>query len=239
MMMLMIHKIEKEFNIQIKSFTTTNQSPKNKKDKEPEAKEPEADEDKLKSDGKVALDMILNDPTLRAAFYTQPTFLERLKAELTGKAATGTGIKPTLDLLNKYSDREIKEKLGTGFKDNKVALFEVLDDVIINYGKNKEFRLDRGIKYNAKPREHVLTDKNTRVLREDPSGKPSDPFEIIVLTKGDEENTYLCKVNKIEKTENQVKRYPAPSKIRIKFFNSEGYIPEEKQEPTKNKTQFK
>lgn len=229
----------KEFNIQIKSFTTTNQAPKNKKDKEPEAKEPEADEDKLKSDGKVALDMILNDPTLKAAFYTQPTFLQRLKASLSGKDATGTGIKPTLDLLKKYNTKKMDEKLGNSFKDNKVAIFEVLDDVLISYGKNKQFRLDRGVQYNAKPRQAELGDDDNKVLREDPSGKPRDSFEIIVLDKSNEENTYICKVNKIEKTQNQIKRYPAPSKIRIKFLKSDGYVPEEKQEPTKNKSQFK
>jgi hypothetical protein len=224
------------FVIELKRFSTTNEDIKPKKGVQ---KEKPSDEE-LKSDGKEALDMILNDPTLKAAFYTQPTFLERLKAELSGKAATGTGIKPTLDLLGKYFDKQVNEKIGDGFRDNKVALFEVKQNVVITYtegNKNKQFKLLRGIQYNAKPREHDLKDGVTKVLREDPAGKPADPFEIIVKGKTKEPDTYLCDVYKVYVSGNQPKRIPQKN-VEIKFYKSEGYTPEERK-PEEPKSQFK
>lgn len=223
-------EVSRPFNIIVKKFSIVFKP--TKKTSKVKNNEPQTDDiEQLRSDGRKALEMILSDPNLKKAFYSQPSFLELLKAEITGKQATGKGIVPTLNIVGNYLSKKTIKKLGDVFINNKIVLFQVDRNVRINYiekNKSKVFNLEKLVTYSAKPKPHEIGDDDTRVLREDPAGKPRDAFEIIVKDKTEERNVYLCDINKIVKSENQIKRYKE-SNIRITFLPSQGYIPETEQ----------
>jgi len=89
-----------------------------------------------KEDATAAFKMISNDPNLKKAFYEQPTLWKLFKAELTGKKATGKGIITVLDLLNKYTEKESKNKFGATFIKGEPLKIIFLDSVTVTYKKN-------------------------------------------------------------------------------------------------------
>lgn len=192
---------------------------KENKDKKPE---------ELKADAQKALDMILKDPKLKAAFYSQPTFWQAFVAELKGKKAPGKGIIPTLDLLNKYSFNKITEKIGKGFILGKQAIFQPLDDIEVKYRDDND--IIRTYTIPAKEdtitvRRHVLDDPY-QVLQKK-SNTVNLIIRILVKEKTEDENVKNCDVeigfkNKSEKfiTKGEVED------VKIKFIKSEGYQPE-------------
>jgi hypothetical protein len=71
--------------------------------------------EELRVFGKKAYDAIVNDPSLRAAFFTQPTFWEAFKSGLTGKKHPGHGMITTLNIVDKYMAKKVDTRLGGDF----------------------------------------------------------------------------------------------------------------------------
>lgn len=98
--------------------------------------------DRLRAAGKKAMNAILNDPTLKDAFYKQPTLWNLFLADLKGKEATGTGIVPTLDIVKKYFRKKKSETLDAEFNEGKTVVVKPLESVTVPYvkdGKNLSF----------------------------------------------------------------------------------------------------
>lgn len=235
----------KEFNIQIKSFTTTNQSPKNKNGKKPEAEKP-ADEkpknSKLKSDAKIAYDMISKDPLLRQAFYKQPTLWNLFKAELQGKKAPGTGIVPTLQLLGNYERNKYTEKLNAEFVEGRELVFKFTQKVSIPYinknGEQKNFVREKDLTYKGKVSTHELGVDGIKI---DGYGiGDSITYKIIVKKTTGTLNTYYCDLIKTDET---TERNEHKEEVQVRFLKNDsnpdyGYKPtfkkeEPKQQPKK------
>lgn len=229
------------FEIPIRKFAVS--SKKKPKKEKPKVKKPEEmSDDEARSEAKIALDLILKDPLLKKAFYTQPSFLELLKAEMTGKRAVGKGIKPTLDLLNRYETRKADEKLGGDFfKDLKKVYYNVLENIRIPYtdakGRQQTFERDKSVegKYYGIVKPLKLGEEYRVVTN---TSDNTDAFRIIIKKqiKG-EPNVFLCDFVKVF-TVKGAERKEIEQNIKIKFLKSEGYQPtkEKEQEP---KGQFK
>ena len=130
------------------------EKPEDKTEKKPQGKSKDEDED-LKQDGKRAMEMILNDPNLKKAFYTQPSLWNLFVAELKGKKATGKGIVPTLKIVGNYESKGIESKLGTTFIEGDKITFRPVGTTKIPFtrnGKNDEYVFDenRNIEYHPK-----------------------------------------------------------------------------------------
>lgn len=219
----------KDFVIPVKKVSTHKKEQPKQEPKKPEDKESEKKtDDELRSDGKIALDLILNDPNLKAAFYSQPSFLELLKAEISGKKAVGQGIVPTLNIVGNFQSRKIDQELGSEFKAGRKINFAVEKEVVIPYLDKKSitqrFVLEPNAKYNGKVKRYELSDGRTRRITNDPEGRPKDEFEMVVKGPTSKDNVYICDVIKVVVIGNQRKEYPMPD-VLITFLPSEGYQP--------------
>lgn len=107
-----------KFDIPIKKFSFNQKvKPKKEAPKKGESENKKTD-DELRIDAEEAIKAITSDPTLKAAFYTQPSFMELLKAEITGKKAVGKGIITTLNLVRNYHRKQSVDKIKETFKNN-------------------------------------------------------------------------------------------------------------------------
>lgn len=106
-----------------------------------------------KSREKRIYDLVMSDPTLKRAFYAQPTILKGL---INYGAAKGIG--PAQSLIDKYITKKKKEKeLNTSkvsdfgeFKVNKSVLFEIAGKPVrLSYGEDS-FAILNGKNYNAR-----------------------------------------------------------------------------------------
>jgi hypothetical protein len=181
--------------------------------------------EKLKHDGKKAMDMILNDPNLKAAFYTQPTLWNLFVAELSGKEATGKGIVPTLDIINKYGRNKINDELGAEFKSGKNVMFSLVGGPIsIPYRDEedkpvKPFVLNSGTNYKIRVRDYTLGDNHT--VLEDGNKK----YKIIVKDKTDKEDVFNCDIIKYVDTKRGIIEYPRKNVEVLFNKESDGYKP--------------
>lgn len=165
---------------------------------------------------------IVNDPSLKKAFYKAPSFWNYLTAALNNKEARGKGIFPAYEIINNYFTSKINQKFpGFTDKENKSASFYLYDDVVINYKKINKDGFDKLFiemgNHKATVRQYepglsdvkVLTSRNynCKILVKKPTGNRPDEFlcDIYVNKNNVEENKYV--------SEN----------VRIKFLNSEGY----------------
>jgi len=176
--------------------------------------------EELVSDGKIAMDMILNDKNLQKAFYSKPTFWGQFISELKGESNPGKGILPTIQICKLYGRDKINKKLGVRFIGGKSVIFTVVgESVSIPYDSNgpKTFVLNNNSKYSIKVRDYKLKDENT-VLED-----MKNDYKIIVLSKTDEKDVFNCDVIKYVKNKDGIKEYKKGN-VKIKFFTeSEGY----------------
>jgi hypothetical protein len=216
-----------KFDVPVKQFSF-HQKTKPKKEKPTGKTDPNVqDTEQELYDARKAAELIAKDPLLKQAFYSQPSFMELLKAELTGKKAVGKGIMTTLNLVGNYKNKKFNEGLHADFKIGGKVLFVVNNLVEINYYDKKKkpakFVLEKGNKYNAKVRRPNSDDYYTK-LTNDPEGTPKDEFEIFVKKPTDKENVYLCDVFKIVNISNERKEY-SKENVFITFLPSDGYQP--------------
>ena len=101
----------------------------------------------IMSDANKAFKMISDDPLLKKAFYSQPSFMDLFVAELTGKKAIGKGIYSVLDLLTRFNKKENNQKLGANFIENEKISVKFLDSYNLKYSKKDyydiNYRLDK------------------------------------------------------------------------------------------------
>lgn len=179
-------------------------------------------------DAEKVLKMVLSDPDLKAAFYKQPTFWQAFKAELTGKEATGKGIIPTLDLIGRYMDKKLTDKLGDGFKKKGSVSFIPLEAVSIPYTNKKGgrvyFELKKDIKYEGEFAVIVkgfsyedIENRDYQVLENSAKG-----FRIIVKEKTETPNVFICDVEKLYSVKNEPKR-AREEDVQIRLMDSNGY----------------
>lgn len=210
------------------------------KDEESSDKE-NSDTDKspeeLKSDGKKAMDAILNDPILKQAFYKQPSLWNLFKAELQGKSAPGTGILPTLQLVGDYEKKKLTERLGAEFVEGKEVQYRLKDrKVVIDYtnksGSNTTFVRDKDTSYRVKVGLHELGE-DTRLNGYDMDGRLL--YQLIVRKKSDIRNVFYCDF--IKRDEVGDRNANVEKDVPVTFLVSDkpdyGYKPTFKEEPKK------
>jgi hypothetical protein len=229
----------KEFNIQIKSFTTTNQPPKTKKDKKPEAEKPDdekPDDEELKSDGKKAMDAILNNPLLKQAFYKQPSLWNLFKAELQGKKAPGTGILPTIQLVGDYEKKKYSEKLGADFIEGKEVKYRFGQKTSIPYvnknGEQTSLAIDKDKNYVGRVATHELGVDGVMINWY--GGGKVIVYSLLVKKSTGIADTYFCDLIKMDET---TERKENKEEVQVRFFKNEdsnyGYKPKLKKQETK------
>jgi hypothetical protein len=223
-----------KFDIPIKKFTF-NQKTKPKKEKPVEKhKTKEVDAEEEIYNAKKAAEFIANDPLLKQAFYSQPSFMELLRAEITGKKAVGKGIITTLNLVGNYQNKKFSEALGAEFKVGGKVVFLVNNLVDIKYFDKKKkqdsFVLEKGKKYNAKVKRPTADDQYTRLV----NLEGVNEFEILVKRPTETENVYLCDIIKIVNVGNERKEYPREN-VYITMLPSDGYQPLKKEPKQKSR----
>lgn len=223
------------FDIPIKKFSF-HQKTKPKKEKPVDKNQPKVQDDTEQElyDARKAAELIAKDPLLKQAFYSQPSFMELLKAELTGKKAVGKGIMTTLNLVGNYKNKKFSETLGAEFKVGGKVVFLVNNLVDIKYFDKKKkqgsFVLEKGKKYNAKVKRPTADDQYTRLV----NLEGVNEFEILVKKPTETENVFLCDIIKIVNVGNERKEYPREN-VYITILPSDGYQPLKKEPKQKSR----
>jgi hypothetical protein len=192
---------------------------------------PEVEKDKkTKELGKKAMEMIINDPQMKAAFFRQPSFWRLFVADMKGQTAVGKGILPTLDIVGKYMDKQTNKKLGTSaFINNKIAKFIILDDFELEYIDNnneeKTYPIAANTKSEATNTRENLWDEKMQIYKDFKilSNKKNEngigvPFKIAVKKRTKNEDVFLCRFIGFFNG-----RESFFDNIRIRFIQSNGY----------------
>ena len=206
----------KPFILNISKFDIDKKQPITKKIEEPkkgiENPITKKSEEELKSDGKIAMDMILNSPELKQAFYEQPSLWNLFKAEMSGKKATGSGILPTLQLVGSYENKKISEKLEADFIEGRETQYKLNSTIKINYvdetGTNQVFVRQARVPYVVTVKHRDLGELTTLV------GDKED-YIIKIKDKTDIANIYVCDITKFDDTREH--KANTEENINIKF----------------------
>jgi hypothetical protein len=160
-----------------------------------------------------------SDDIFRKALYKQPSFLERLKGEITGTKPKGSGIIIANQLINSYRDKGSNDFLNADFRKDYKALFKPLERYDL------EYEVDGKIDYivlNGEREAKVgnTNDKNQRKLID-----VNKNFEILVTKNISTEkipNYFLCYIStySIEKG-NKNKNNAIP--VKLQFLDSTGF----------------
>jgi hypothetical protein len=193
-------------------------------------------EDELKREGEKAYEMILNDPNLKKAFYSQPNFWELFVAELKGEKATGHGIVPALKIINSYETKSIESKLGAGFIEGKKVSFKPMETIKVPYKRNEE---DFFYTFDSLSDRIYNADVLERKLGEGPKLKgilkdKKLSYEIEIKSKDEKaDDVFICDVSLIVKEGQTTMKYDYDESFEIKIDrnNSAGYRPKEKEQP--------
>ena len=224
-----VGQVNKEIIIKsIKGVSILNDCISSDEDKEDDSeKEPASEE--IIADAEKALEMILNNPDLKDVFYKQPTFWERFKADLAGKKAQGSGIITTLNIVSKYTDNIIKDKIGKGFVKNNQAKFIPTEEVSVKYRDDSDvihtYDLPM-VEDLIRVRRHEIDDV-TQVLQKTIPNSPLS-LRILVKDKTDIPNVKTCdlQVGIVQNNRTFISKGETPD-VRIKFLNSDGYDAQE------------
>lgn len=222
-----------------KMYVDDKDSPIQQPSEEPTEKNLEVDDDdeKLKQDGKIAMELILNDPNLKKAFYTQPTLWNLFVAELQGKKAVGRGIVPTLKIIRGYERKKISEELNSEFKENKKVTFKPFKSVKIPYVRNEkqffyEFDKDSITEYETTVLPRNLGE-GYKLKGKTDKGYLGFELEIENSVK-DNQNVFKCSLDLIVYKQKTTNRYPYDGDFYIKIAvdggKSPGYAPIENKE---------
>jgi hypothetical protein len=160
-----------------------------------------------------------SDDIFRQALYKQPSFLERLKAEIKGEKPEGSGIIIANKLVNSYRDKGSNNLLKANFIKGNKALFKPLQ----NY--ELEYEVDGKIEYlelngERKARVGNTNDKNQRKLTD-----YDEKYEILVTKNISTEkipNYFLCYVSTYSTIKgNKIKNKSVP--VKLQFLDSTGF----------------
>ncbi len=168
---------------------------------------------------------IMSDPNLKQAFYKAPTFWNYFTAALKGKPAEGSGIYPTLKLVNTYKNKAIdKEFAGFADKQNKRASFNLKQMISIPYkikNSNETKTLDiHGGLQSAIVQQYAVGQGTTKVLINKNEG-----FKMVVKNKiPNAPNTFRCDFYVY--LENVTSDKYKIEDVVVEFGKSPGYEPE-------------
>jgi hypothetical protein len=136
---------------------------------------------------------IINDPDLKNAFYKAPTFWNYFMATLKGKPAKGSGLYPTLKMVNTHKNKEIdKQFAGFADKQNKRASFNLKQMISIPYkvknsNETKTLDIHSGLQ-SAIVQQYAVGQGTTKVLINKNEG-----FKMVVKNKiPNAPNTFRC-----------------------------------------------
>lgn len=191
---------------------------------------PDRQERQLRNDGKKAMDLILNDPTLRKAFYQQPSLWKLFKGELKGKPAEGSGILPTIKLVGRYFDRVFRERMNASFIPHRIVTFRPVEYFTVPYSRNgKKF----DYAFNNVDNEGYETVVMDRKLAENWRLKSRDTsqtvrYEVEILNRSEEyQDEFIVNMTIVVKEKTEVRRFTKENvKIDIIRETSQGYLPE-------------
>ncbi len=210
----------------------------------PEDAEGEENPEETVLDAEKVLRMIMSDEKLQDVFYKQPTFWKRFKAELSdrkansklnknSKKALGSGILgSTINMVSKYGDKAVEQKVGKGFIKNNQATFMPLEPVVVKYRDDKDvihsYELPM-VKDSIRVRRHELDDV-TQVLQKTIPNSPLS-LRILVKNKTEKPNVKMCdvQVGIVQNNKHFVDKGTTPD-VQIAFFESEGYNAQVEQE---------
>lgn len=212
----------KEFIIPIKKFTTsdTKQDNQQKQDNKPK-QDNEKDFDGMSDEelvgmGQEAMDMILNNPELKQAFYKHPSFMNLFVAGLKGKKAPGTGILPTLQLLNRFGESKTDERFIPRKTVEYIAYGKPLS--INPYNRQIDISTDKRNARKISVKEYSIEDKNNYTVLED--GNRGYKITVKEQVSG-VQDVFICdiyvKPNKDANFEKQL------SNVKLQMLPSNGY----------------
>ena len=193
--------------------------------------------EELKQEAKKAMSMILNDPTLKKAFYTQPSLWNLFVAELKGEKATGKGIVPTLKIINNYENTSIERKLGSKFIEGETVTFTPVGTTkvpFIQNGKDDEYIFDENANVQYPPK--VLPRKLGEGFKFIGQIQPTLNYEIEIAKRvNDKPDTFECRVTMIVEEGATKKEFPYNGRLTIKINKNQspGYKPNESEEAKK------
>lgn len=223
----------KNFFTDLKSVKTPQQKPEEKPQQKPQQK-PEDKSEQLKQDGKRAMEIILNDPNLKKAFYTQPSLWNLFVSELKGKKASGKGILPTLKIIGNYTRKDSIDNLNADFIEGQKITFKpvgVTKVPFVRNGKDDEYVFDENRNVEYHPR--VIPKKFYKNFEFIGKIQSSLSYELEILDKVDKTpDTFECKVTMIVLKETTTDKYPYDGKLTIRINKNEspGYKPKETKE---------
>jgi len=178
--------------------------------------------EELKRDGKIALDMILNNQVLRDAFYKQPSLWNLFMAELKGEKAPGQGIIPTMEILKNFNTKKLSEEYPE-FKVGQEVKFEPMVPYTINLPDGTTFKLNAGEEYTGEVNEPKYNNKYLIISNKEQG------FSLTVINKI-ENNEYKCKLTKTITNNNGKVDKKTLEEVLINFKPSDGYTSETPEE---------
>jgi hypothetical protein len=169
-------------------------------------------------------DDIMGNKNLQRAFYTAPTLWNYIVAKAKGEKATGTGIYPAKQMINRVYNTTINKKFpGFTDKENLSALFVVPYRVSIRFqydnGQDDIFVLSAGTnKAVVRPYEPGFGESKVLIRR-------NYGFKVIVKRPTNEKNDqFFCDIY-IEKRNVKPDTY-VHRNIKLTFIKSRGYEPQ-------------
>lgn len=202
-------------------------------------KEEDDEENDIPNDKKVSKDELSNldpmevariiagDKNLQKAFYTQPSFWELLKAELKGKKAMGSGIITALDIIKRYKDKTIDEKLNAKFITNQKVIYRLVDYPIdIRYvnekGATEVFERKVGVDYTSTVKSYSFKDDENEYSKYRVLENIKEKSKILVKESTEDANIFNCDIIKEYVVNDEIKSNKEEN-VRIKFYDSNGY----------------
>lgn len=203
------HAVSKPIDLNPKN-TSYNSEEDKKRAEEAEARAAELDK------ARDAVKQIVSDPILQKAFYRTPSFMNLFMAELSGKKPTNKGIKPTLDILNKYNAKILNKE----FIPNRKILFSLNKNIetAVSINNNRyTFLLKSNLKYEATV-QRIESDGGKTIIKGHDENNIN--YSIIILNQVSptkNPDIYLCEVEIMGDVPINM------GKTNVTFYKSNGY----------------
>lgn len=181
------------------------------------------------SDAKKMMDMIINDPLMKNAFYKQPTLWNMLVSAVKGEKPSGTGIVSAREIIGKYISQNIRRRIGPSadsFKYGKSATFNFIEQNISmnpTGQPNDKLELPISSTFRAVVQNYQLNDSNLVLSSSNPR------FKLIIKKEiSDNPDSFEVEVVKEIKTKLGIKTYKQPGKVKFLSQQGTGYYNDEK-----------
>ena len=209
----------------IKGISVTVSCDDHSDDELDKTKDDEIVSDKLKTDAINAFEIITKDPTLKAAFYSQPTFWQAFVAQLKGEKPKSNSILPILDILDKYNlKNDESSKFMMNFNVDKLAKFSLLKVIDVPYktsDKTNDSKSFTTEKQDITVRRYVVSGADKVLIKDLGDGLF---LRVLVKKEVEGEDTFECELE-IGELDNKkwVNKTIGIIDANIQFFQSPGY----------------